>query len=559
MTEILNGFFFLNKDLEFMSFKKVLFAFALLPMVAFGGVNYKNGNFYITYTDIIVPGGDHDLEVTRTYNAKSTENGWFGFGWGSLYETKLVVSADGSVVVIENGAGAQTRFVPKEAINVESASKKIVEAMRKKDPMGEAAASALVTRLNKDAELRQAYSKKYNVETKLADGTTLYSNDRGIQTIVKEKDGYKRSNSDGRTDYFDNEGKLVKITDKNGYAILFEYKAKQVYAIKDTQAKQIILEWYPDGKIKSASRDAEKKTSYTYDTKGNLIQSSDIGSNSYKYEYDNNHNLTQIIYADNSKMQIKYDKNSAAVEVIERNGESTKYKYESNPKNPEFHYWTTVIKKPVDGAESSSRYEYEIKSKPDGQQYTYRIATELDGVKTETIYSECCSLPLKITRGKDVTTFEYNARGLLTKKTSTKGEFVQLDYDDKINKITKVINNEGWTTFQYDKSGNLSKAVNSTGKSVLLIYDRLGKITKMIDQEKNYEKSRRTLSFKYNSMGKPVEIEMENVGIINVAYDNFGEIKKVESKAGAKMALQVTQAFQSLLSIVKPAGVNLNM
>jgi YD repeat-containing protein len=543
-----------------MSFKKSLVALALLPFVAFGGVNLKNGNFYITYTDIIVPGGDHDLEVTRTYNAKSTENGWFGFGWGSLYETKLVVSADGSVVVIENGSGAQTRFVPKEAVNYESASKKIVEAMKKKTPMSDTAVQALISNLNKDAELRQVYSKKYNIETKLAEGTTLYSNDRGIQTIVKEKDGYKRSNSDGRTDFFDNDGKLTKITDKNGYAILFEYKGHQVYAIKDTQAKQILLEWHADGKIKSASSAiGDKKTSYVYDAKGNLIQSLDVGGNNYKYDYDSNHNLTSITYADNSKMQMKYDKNAFATEVIERNGESTKYKYESNPKNPDFHYWTTVTKKPVDGPESVSRYEYEIKSKPDGQQYTYRIATEIDGVKTETIYSECCSLPLKIARGKDITTFEYNAKGLLTKKTSTKGEFVQLDYDDKLNKITKVVNAEGWTTFQYDKAGNLSKAVNSVGKSVLLIYDRAGKITKMIDQEKNDEKSRRTLSFKYNSIGKPVEIEMENVGIINVAYDNYGEIKKVESKAGAKMALKVTQAFQSLLSIVKPAGVNLNM
>lgn len=70
---------------------------------------------------------------------------------------------------------------------------------------------------------------------------------------------------------------------------------------------------------------------------------------------------------------------------------------------------------------------------------------------------------------------------------------------------------------------------------------------------------KRILSFKYNALGKPVEIEMKNVGKINVAYDNYGEIKKVESKQGHKMALQVTQAFQSLLSIVKPAGVNLNM
>lgn len=542
-----------------MNLKKSLIALSLMPMMAFGGVNLKNGNFYITYTDIVVPGGDHDLEITRTYNSKSTDNGWFGFGWGSLYETKLSVSADGSVVVMENGSGAQTRFVPKEAINVESASRKIVDAMKKKEPMSDVAVQSLVKRLNNDAELRQFYSKKYNIETKLADGTLLYSNDRGIQTIAKEKNGYKRVSSDGKIDYFDNEGKLTKISDKNGYSVLFEYKGTQLYAIKDTQAKQLLLEWYPDGKMKSSSYAGDKKANYTYDTKGNLSQSVDVAGNSYKYEYDGNHNLTSITYIDSTKMQVKYDKNSFATDVIERTGESTKYKYENNPKNPDLHYWTTVTKKPIEGAEFSSRYEYEIKTKPDGQQYTYRIATEVEGVKTETIYSECCSLPLKITRGKDVTTFEYNAKGLLTKKTSTRGEYVELAYDEKINKITKVVNNDGWTTFQYDKGGNLAKAVNSVGKSVLLIYDRAGKITKMIDQLKDDTKTRRTLSFKYNSLGKPVEIEMENVGIINVAYDNYGEIKKVESKAGAKMALQVTQAFQSLLSIVKPAGVNLNM
>ena len=273
-----------------MNFKKILIAMMLIPTLVFGGVNLKNGNFYITYTDIIVPGGDHDLEVTRTYNAKSIENGWFGFGWGSLYETKLAVSADGSVVVTENGSGAQTRFVPKEAVNVESASKKIVEAMQKKEHMNESVVKALVTRLNNDAEIRQAYSKKYNIETKLAEGSILYSNDRGIQAIAKEKDGYKRTNSDGRIDFFGNDGKLSKITDKNGYAIMFEYKDKQLYAIKDTQAKQIILEWYPDGKIKSASSAGDKKTNYTYDTKGNLTQSLDVSGNSYKYDYDGNHN-----------------------------------------------------------------------------------------------------------------------------------------------------------------------------------------------------------------------------------------------------------------------------
>jgi YD repeat-containing protein len=199
-----------------------------------------------------------------------------------------------------------------------------------------------------------------------------------------------------------------------------------------------------------------------------------------------------------------------------------------------------------------------MKKRPDGSQYTYRIVTEVNGLKTETIYSECCSLPLKITRGDDVTTFEYNDKGLLTKKTSTRGEYVELKYHPKFNKITRVVNDKGWTNFEYDKRGNLSKAVNSDNKAVMLFYDREGRIDRMIDQDLK-TKDRRTLDFKYNSLGKPVEIAMDKVGKINVAYDNYGEIKKVESEAGHKMALKVTQAFHSLLAIVKPAGVNLNM
>ena len=78
----------------------------------------------------------------------------------------------------------------------------------------------------------------------------------------------------------------------------------------------------------------------------------------------------------------------------------------------------------------------------------------------------------------------------------------------------------------------------------------------MIDKNIKKKKASRTLAFKYNSLGKPVEIKMEKVGKINVAYDNYGDIKKVESKQGHKRALQVTSAFQNLLSIVKPAGVN---
>lgn len=537
---------------------KLLLLLLLIPSMAMAGVNLKNGNFYISYTDIIVPGGGMDLEITRTNNSKSTEKGWFGFGWGSDYETYVTVSADGSVVVHENGSGALTRFTPKTAVNADKAAQDILSAIRKKSPLSDKAANTLLGKLKNDAELRQAYARKYKVQAKIASGTELFSNVRGLQKIIKTKNGFVRAFNDGKKEYFNAEGNLVKMKTKNGYEVDLDYKKGRLVSIKDSQAKQLFFEWYSDGKVKHIYSSGDKKTAYKY-RGDDLIESKDVAGNVFKYEYDGNHNMTAVVYTDGSKLQINYTPKTQFVEeVIARNGESTKYKYESNPKNPEFHYWTTVTKTSPSGKKSVSKYEYEIKTRPDGSQYTYRIATEINGIKTETVYSECCSLPLKIARGNNTTTFEYNDKGLLTKKASSRGESVELEYHPKFNKITKVVNNKGTTKFEYDKRANLVNATNDKGKSVQLFYDTKGRITKMYDRDLKTNKTRK-LSFTYNSLGKPVEIEMDGEGKINVAYDNYGEIKKVESKQGHKMALQVTQAFQSLLAIVKPAGVNLNM
>lgn len=528
----------------------------LVMSFANAGVNLKNGNFYMSYTDIVVPGGGKKLEITRTYNSKSTEVGWFGFGWGSEFETKLELSADGSVIIHEHGSGARTRFTPKTAVDGGAAAAKIVAEMRKKSALSDKSAQELTERLKNNSELRHTYAVNFGVQATVAPGSTLYSNDRGPQTLYVTKEGYRRAHSDGREDFFNTQGQLTKVADKSGYFIGFSYKDGVLQAIKDSQAKQIYFTWYAEGTVKEMWSAGDKKALYKY--QGNdLIYSKDVGDNVYEFGYDKSHNLNSISYNDKTKMKITYDPKTFFVkEVVDRNNETTKYIYGSNPKNPDDHYWTTVTKPGFDGKPVSNKYEYEIKVKDDGTRYTYRIMTDINGIKTETIYSDN-SLPLKIARGSHVTNFEYNSNGLLVKKSSTKGEFVNIEYDDKLNKIKKVTNNDGTTQFEYDAKGNLVKASNSTGKIVFLIYDSKGKISKMVDQES--ATSKRILAFKYNALGKPVEIEMEKVGKINVAYDNYGEIKKVDSSAGHKMALQVTQAFQNLLTIVKPAGVNLNM
>ena len=154
---------------------------SMASMLSFGGANLKNGNLYMSYTDLVVPGSGKKLEMTRTYNSKSTENGWFGFGWGNIFETKLVNSADGCVVVHEHGAGGKTRFCPKTSVDPVAASKKIIDAMRKRSQtITDTAAKTLLKRLSNNAELRHAYARQFNVKTKFAKGTKLFSNKRGI-------------------------------------------------------------------------------------------------------------------------------------------------------------------------------------------------------------------------------------------------------------------------------------------------------------------------------------------------------------------------------------------
>jgi len=75
----------------------------------------------------------------------------------------------------------------------------------------------------------------------------------------------------------------------------------------------------------------------------------------------------------------------------------------------------------------------------------------------------------------------------------------------------------------------------------------------MIDTDRK-ARTRHDVRFKYNAAGKPVEITLAGTGKIYVSYDDKGEISKVSSPKGAKMALKITQIFQDLLTVVRVAG-----
>ena len=134
------------------------------------------------------------------------------------------------------------------------------------------------------------------------------------------------------------------------------------------------------------------------------------------------------------------------------------------------------------------------------------------------------------------------------------GGFVEYFYHPKLNKISAIVTDQMSTVFSYDKTAELIRAYNTHGQLIVLGYDSHKHINHMVETSQS---ERRELTFKYNAQGKPVVIRLLGKGEIKVEYDEKGDISKVASKQGAKMALGVTQAFQMLLQVIKVAGAEM--
>jgi len=555
--------------------KKILGAFAVAATLAssqvMANVSLKNGNFFIGYTDIVYPGG-FEPQIMRVYNSKTSFKGIFGWGWGNEYEAYLSVSADGCVVVHEYGGGADNRFCPGafKSDELDKAVESLVTVAQKSGVAGSSQQlAAYRQKLKSDSTFRNDEWEKFRAKgliqaRQLATGAQLQSNQFSYQYITKVGGGYLRTYDNGKTEKFDEAGKLVRISDKNSNFIDLAYgKDGKLQKLTDNFNRKMFFSFNTQGLLEKIEGENGKKAEYQYNSSGELIASKDVDANafSYKYSTDRRHNMTEIGYSDKTTMAMTYyplEKYENIKSVKDRDGTLTEYGYETDSAD-KGHFAVAVNVKNGEGRQiSSSKYEYFMKNKADGTEWTYKMVTVLDGDRTETTYNECCGLPLMIKHGTEETAFEYDVKGHVTKKT-TPTEVTELKYDPAAGKVAEVrrfskVNKSqvNSSQFKYDAKGNLVFAKNSEGKGVQLFYDNNGRIKSMVDQ------NRRRIDFEYNENSKPVKITDPQLGAITVSYTNSGEIKKVESTAGRKIALQVTSAFQNLLDIIRPAGVSLS-
>jgi YD repeat-containing protein len=589
------------KNLFLVSLVSALSLPAAHALVAIG-----NGNYFMGFTDL-----EHDelsspfqIKIQRTYNSRSQFDGIFGYGWGSDYEAFLLPSSDGSVVIQESGGGDKTRFLPKDFSKAELAKQvdRLLEAYAKKEKAAASRVKDMREKLLADANERDELSRTLGIFPEMAVGTKLFSTQRGDkQTVTVIKGGYVREYADGKQELFnvkvdvadqgldparrrilkgvfkasrlvdpvrkaqifyeyDKSGRLTTITDKKNQTVRVAYnEAGKIREVVDLRGNKATYEYCEVG---SGNYNSAKKCG-----RGDLVRSRDTSGGVYSYQYDALHNLVRIGFPKDGKPDQEFEEiaywpvNSEGAggvkSVKNQNGVLVDYKYWQDPKDKEGHYKTTVKTTYGSGKTSETSYEYEEKRRADGSRYRYKLISVVDDEKTETIYNECCGQPLQIVDSSGTTKFEYYGSSGLPKEKDSPLENVQWVYHPKFHgKITKVTVNDKQlksirsSEFQYeDKNGQLVKARTSDGKGIVLLYDGQGRIAQMVDQDK------RKITFKYSANSKPSEIVQEGVGSIQVSYDKGGTIRDVKSKGGRQIAISVAAAFQNLLEIIKPAGI----
>lgn len=568
------------------------------PMQASAIVSIANGNYFVSAIDLVHPAplNGFQIKIQRSCNSRSQYDGLFGYGCGTDYESYLIPQSDGGVVIQEAGGGDKTRFSPKE-FSRESLEKHIQSLVQERSKQsGFTGVQAYKEHLLRDANFRDEEVRALGVFPRLAVGTKLYTSQRGEKQLISiTNEGYIREYADGKQEYFTQKADVVdqgvdsarrrilkgvfkvsRLTDPaKNIALYYLYDTKgQLTTITDKKTQTVRLTYNPAGKVIQAIDARGNKATYKYcDTGGSAYSSTAkcgmgdlIEAHTtnpavfFKYQYDNIHNLTRIQFADGRADETTYwptNLGGGVKTFLSRDGTLTEYKYWKDPKAPEENY-KTEFKTSVGGKMvSQSSYEYFDKARADGSRYRYKLITGQEGNKTETIYNECCGQPIQIKSAAGETKFEYYAGTGLPKEKNTPSEVIQWEYHPKLHgKITKVkvldkaSKAVKSSVFTYDeKSGQLKLAKTSDGKGVALAYDTEGRIRAMVDQDK------RQISFKYNNDSKPAEILQDGVGSIQVSYDKDGQIRDVKSKGGRQISMSVSAAFQNLLEIIKPAGI----
>lgn len=322
-------------------------------------------------------------------------------------------------------------------------------------------------------------------ETDPAGKTTAYTYD-GFANILTAVD------ADGNTTAYtyNAAGKPIKVTDPNGNETLYEYDTRFDKVSKVTNAV---------GGIQTI----------TYDTVGNVVNTTAFDQTTTSYVYDAMQRVTKSTDAAGLQTTYTYDSNGNLMKAEDSTGRTTTYVYDS---------MNNVVSTTLPNGAVLS-YEYDLLG---------RLTAAVDALNGRTTYT-------------------YNALSQIVSSTDALGQTSSYEYDSIGNTLKYIAANNGEMSYQYDKNGHLTKVTDALGNYSSYTFDvseNMASFTDVYGNTSAYEYNGRNLvtkitdalersySFSYDNNGNKVETTAPDGTKTLMEYDGLNRLVKVTDAAG---------------------------
>jgi RHS repeat-associated protein len=280
------------------------------------------------------------------------------------------------------------------------------------------------------------------------------------------------------------------------------------------------------GDVISETNPLEQTRSYEYDTYGDRESETDPESHKRTWKYNEDSQETATTSPRGFETKTERDAQGRPVKVTDPLGHTTKYVYDGDGN----------LEKITDGNGHTTTYTYDA----DNERTAVK---EPSGITTETEYDAAGQPIAQIDGNKHVTkyvrnhleriteminplghatSYEYDAAGNLKKVTDAEKRTTSYTYDPG-NRLTEIAYSDGKThsvTYEYDKDGSVIKMVDATG-TTKYTYDQLERLTET--ESGNKEKAK----YEYNLGNETTQITYPNGKAVTRAYNKDDEIESV--------------------------------
>lgn len=237
-------------------------------------------------------------------------------------------------------------------------------------------------------------------------------------------------------------------------------------------------------------------TTMTYDAMNNLTSVTDPKGYKTTYSYDSNGNLIGISAPESVTSSITVNSKGLPTQITNPMGVKTQYQYND---------YGNVIKTTLPALSLSTSSEYDAASR----QTSF---TDALGRTTSFTYDKNDNLTCSTDAASNKTIYSYDQNDNLTDITNAKEGVTSMSYDNVTDWLTSVSFAGSTKSYSYNKDGTLSTYTKPDGNTLNYSYDNLGRITSDGVNSYSYDSKMRLSSISSN--GKT----------LSYSYDGFNRV-----------------------------------